>query len=99
MKKAVLIFICVLLFATCTQIRSESCNNDSDCKKIKCLHVWKTKCVKNTCQCVDEGGNVTLPLERKCDSASCAASCKSKGQKIGFYDCALDRCYCRKPLM
>ncbi|CAF1721822.1 BnaC09g12540D [Brassica napus] len=52
----------------------------------------------NSCQCVKDG-NVDLPLQTRCDPAACAALCKSKGEEVGFYVCALDHCYCRKPPM
>ncbi|KAL0694027.1 hypothetical protein Bca4012_061207 [Brassica carinata] len=102
MEKAALIFIGLLLFSTCkinfTQILSKSCNTDSDCTNIACPSITKLKCVKNTCQCVKDG-NIDLPLQTRCDPAACAALCKSKGEEVGFYVCALDHCYCRKPPM
>ncbi|CAN6856517.1 unnamed protein product [Brassica oleracea var. botrytis] len=98
MEKVALIFIGLLLFSTCTQILSKSCNTDSDCTKITCEGITKIKCVQNSCQCVKDG-NVDLPLQTRCDPAACAALCKSKGEEVGFYVCALDHCYCRKPPM
>ncbi|KAL0747827.1 hypothetical protein Bca101_029829 [Brassica carinata] len=102
MEKVALIFIGLLLFSTCKITFSlasyKSCNTDSDCTKITCEGITKIKCVQNSCQCVKDG-NVDLPLQTRCDPAACAALCKSKGEEVGFYVCALDHCYCRKPPM
>ncbi|CAG7861162.1 unnamed protein product [Brassica rapa] len=45
MEKAALIFIGLLLFSTCTQTLSKSCNTDSDCTKTTCESITKIKCV------------------------------------------------------
>lgn len=81
-----------------TQVLSKSCNKDSDCTNAKCLHVTKIKCVLNTCQCVTKRNGVLLPLQTRCNPAACDASCKSIGQEVAFYNCALDHCECRHKL-
>ncbi|WZZ86204.1 hypothetical protein YC2023_114783 [Brassica napus] len=76
MEKVALIFIGLLLFSTCTQILSKSCNTDSDCTKITCEGIIHVNALKMETWIYPFKRGVTLLL------ALLYASQKAK--KLGF---------------
>ncbi|CAN8274776.1 unnamed protein product [Cochlearia groenlandica] len=96
MEKAALIFICLVLFSTCTQIQALYCEKVSDCVHFKCI--TKVKCQENKCTCVDDKHIGFLPLDNCGVAASaCSDYCKAKGEVA--YACIYNHCFCRKPPM